>query len=289
MSYGRPTVERRQLGLMLKKLRELKGVSQNDAAREIGRKQTRISRAENGVGSLAREELARLLDFYGISEDERATALALGNQARKRQRGRTYADNLPRSFERLADLQADAEAIGFYETGIVPGLAQSPDYARAVIMAFDGVWWETSVLEVESRLEFRMEQQRRVLEAAVPKDISFVLTETALDQVVGGVSVLRGQLLHLLQLSERPNVAVRVLPSSVPDNPLLGGGLITLDFGTSAPRIVFVPVLYGPSTYHDQEVDTVPMFRAFEAVEKISLAEESSRTLLIDKLKRIGS
>ncbi|MGI8309622.1 helix-turn-helix domain-containing protein [Saccharopolyspora hattusasensis] len=289
MSYGRPTVERRQLGLMLKKLREHKGVSQNDAACEIGRKQTRISRAELGVGSLAPEELAKLLDFYGVAQDERATALALGTQARKRQRGRTYTDQLPRSFERLADLQADAKAIGFYETGIVPGLAQSPDYARAVISAFDGVWWETSMQEVESRLAFRLGQQRRVLEADEPKDISFVLTETALDQVVGSVAVLRGQILHLLQLSERPNVVVRVLPSSTPRNPLLGGGLITLDFGTAAPRIVFVPVLYGPSTYHDQESDTAPMFRAFEAAEKLVLPAESSRTLLIDKLKELGS
>lgn len=289
MSYGRPTVERRQLGLMLKKLREQKGVSQNEAAHVIGRKQTRISRAELGVGSLAPEELAKLLDFYGVPKEGQTTALALGAQARKRQRGRTYTDQLPRSFERLADLQADAETIGFYDTGIVPGLAQSPDYARSIIAAFDGVWWESSAMEVENRLAFRMEQQRRVLESEAPKTISFVLTESALGQVVGSASVLRGQILHLLQLSERRNVAVRVLARSVPDNPLLGGGLITLDFGSSAPRIAFVPALFGPSTYHDQEADTGPMFRAFESAERLALPEEPTRALLIDMLKELGS
>ncbi|MGW5648424.1 Scr1 family TA system antitoxin-like transcriptional regulator [Saccharopolyspora sp. NPDC003752] len=127
------------------------------------------------------------------------------------------------------------------------------------------------------------------MEADEPKAISFILTETALNQVVGDVSVLRGQILHLLQLSERPDVAVRVLPSSAPDNPLLGGGLITLDFGTSAPRIAFVPALYGPSTYHDREADTAPMFRAFAATERRALTEEPSRMLLIEKLKEFGS
>ncbi|MGP4021469.1 helix-turn-helix domain-containing protein [Saccharopolyspora sp. 5N708] len=277
MPTGRQTVERRQLGLTLRRFRVQAGKTQQQAARSIGRDAARISQVETAKGSFNADELTTLLDFYEVSEAERQTVLELGVQARKRQRGRTYTDQLPHSFERLADLQADAKSIGFYDTGIVPGLAQSSDYARAVIAAFDGVWWETSAQEVENRLAFRMEQQRRVLEADKPKDISFVLTETALDQVVGSASVLRGQVLHLLQLSERPNVTVRVLSRSVPDNPLLGGGLIILDFGTAAPRIVFVPVLYGPSTYHDQEVDTGPMFRAFEAVEKLALAEESSR------------
>lgn len=288
MGYGRQTVERRQLGLMLKKFRERKGVSQADAAREIGRKQTRVSRAENGVGSLAPEELESLLDFYGINENERATALALGGQARKRQRGRTYTDHLPRAFERLADLQADAHSIGFYETGIVPGLAQSPDYAREVIAACDGVWWERSESEVRNRLDFRLEQQRRVLEADLPKDISFVLNETVLCQVVGSVSVLRGQILHLLRLGERPNVSVQVLTTTEPRNPLLGAGLITLDFGGSAPRIAFVSGTFGPAIYHDQEEDTGPMFRAFEIVRARALDHDRSRALLIDKLRELG-
>ncbi|MGW1677481.1 helix-turn-helix domain-containing protein [Saccharopolyspora sp. NPDC002376] len=285
MGYGRPTVERRQLGLMLKKLRERKGVSQNDAAAAIGRKQARISRAEIGVGSLAQDELAELLNFYGVPEGEQATALALGAQARKRQRGRAYADQLPHSFERLADLQADAKSIGFYEAGVVPGLAQSADYVRAVIDAGDGVWWSSSEHEVESRVAFRLEQQRRVLEANEPKRVALVLSEAAVDQVVGSASVLRGQLLHLLQLGERPNVTVQVLSSGVRNNPLLGGGLVTLDFGSAVPRIAFVSVLYGPGIYHDQEEDTAPMFRAFERVQELALDEASTRDLLIDKLK----
>lgn len=286
MSYGRQTVERRQLGLMLKKLREQLDVSQLEAARAIDRKQTRISRVENGVGSLGQDELARLLDFYGVSGDEREVALTLGLQARRRTRGPTYTDDLPRSFERLADLQADATAIGFYDTGIVPGLAQSAEYARAVFAACDGVWWPSSEEEIRRRLDFRLEQQRRVLEASEPKDITLVLTETALDQVVGSPSVLGGQLEHLLRLADRDDVTVQIIPRSVPDNPVLGEGLITLDFGASAPRIAFKGS-HAPATYYDHEQDTTPMFRAMERLRELASSPEASGELLSAKLRGV--
>ncbi|WP_223840047.1 helix-turn-helix domain-containing protein [Saccharopolyspora pogona] len=288
MPAGRQTVERRQLGLMLRRFRDRAGKTQQQAAQAIGRNTARISQVETAKGSFSPEELNALLDFYGVNATERQTVLDLGVQARKRQRGPIYADQLPLAFERLADLQADAESIGFYEAGVVPGLAQSADYVRAVIESGDGVWWDSSEDEVEMRVAFRLEQQRRVLEAGDPKDVFLVLAEAAVDQPVGSISVLRGQILHLLQLGERPNVMVQVLPNNVRNNPLLGGGLITLDFGGAAPQIAFVSVIYGSGIYHDQEEDTGPMFRAFERVQDLALDLEQTRNLLIDKLKGLG-
>ncbi|MCA1193182.1 DUF5753 domain-containing protein [Saccharopolyspora sp. 6V] len=190
------------------------------------------------------------------------------------------------SFERLADLQADAGAIGFYDTGIVPGLAQSADYARAVFTACDGIWWPSSAAEVQRRLDFRLEQQRRVLEAPEPKDIALVLTETALDQVVGSPEVLRGQLEHLLGLGARDDVTVQVVPRSVPNNPVLGEGLITLDFGAAAPRIAFKGS-HAPATYYDHEEDTTPMFRAMDRLRELASSPEESVVLLSEKLRGV--
>lgn len=212
--------------------------------------------------------------------------LTLGSRARRRQRGGNYVDQLPRSFERTADLQADAKSIGFYETGIVPGLAQSHDYVAAMIRSGDGVWWDSDEDEVQRRIAFRLHQQERVLDASEPKEIDFLITETALDQVVGSTAVLRGQLLHLLTLSERLNVTVQVVPSSVPNNPLLGGGLITLDFGDTAPEVALNTGI-GPATYFDQEVDTGPMFRAVREVQTLTLTEKESRGLLLAKMEGV--
>lgn len=287
MPTGRQTVERRQLGLTLRRLRREAGLSQQEAARAINRHYTRISHLESAKASLSIDELGLLLDRYEVSDADRETVLALGAVARKRQRGKGYTDQLPKSFERLADLQADAAAIGFYDTGIVPGLAQSQDYARALITACDGVWWESSEAEIEGRLAFRLRQQRLVFEAEEPKQVNLVLTESALDQPVGTAAVFRGQLLHLLQLGERPNVSIQVLANDGSASPVLGGGLITLDFGRSAPRIAFA-VSHGPCTYHDQEADTAPMFRALDKARELALDEDATRSLLVEKLKDVA-
>ncbi|MGW1676659.1 DUF5753 domain-containing protein [Saccharopolyspora sp. NPDC002376] len=138
--------------------------------------------------------------------------------------------------------------------------------------------------EIEKLLSFRIDQQRRVMEADPPKDLAFVLTETALDQEVGSGAVLRSQLLHLLQLGERPNTIVQVIRRDTPNSPLLGGGLITLDFADAAPRIAFA-ASHGPATYHDQEADTGPMFRAFERTQELALTPKESTDLLLTKLK----
>ncbi|WP_046470221.1 helix-turn-helix domain-containing protein [Allosalinactinospora lopnorensis] len=285
MSTGKPTVARRQLGLMLKRLREDAGKSQADAARAVGKDQTRLSRVEVGAGSFSTDELAALLDFLEVNQHDREAVLALGTEARRRRPRRSYTDNLPGSFQRLADLEADAVAICSYESGIIPGLLQSPDYMRAVIRACNGVWWEASEREVTARIEFRQEQQRRVMETDTPKRLSFVFTEDALHHEVGGPSVMRGQILHMLQLVEsKPTLTLQVMPATIRDNPLLGGGILVLEF-ENAPRIGCASVVFGPCTYHDREADTGALLQAFRRSSELALSAEESRDLLVRHLK----
>jgi transcriptional regulator with XRE-family HTH domain len=273
------------LGLALKRLREAKGESQAQAGKAIGRSGPRISHVETGRGSLKAEELVALLEHYAVGPAERETLLALGVETRRRQRKRAYTDLLPDSFQRYSDLHADAEVIRWYEDGIIPGLLQSPDYVRAVIRIGDDVWWDASAEYVEQRVFFRQEIQRRVLDAEKPKQLDFVFTEDALHRVVGGASVSRGQVLHMLQLLEKQsNLRIQVLPDDVVDNPALGGGLVVLDFAGAAPRIGLATALYGASTYYDDNDDTATMFRAFRRIQDLSLSPEETRSLLIARL-----
>ncbi len=140
----------------------------------------------------------------------------------------------------------------------MPGLVQSPDYIRALMLSGDGVWWESSSGVAEERISFRLEQQRRVLDADEPEQLTFLTTETTSDQVIGDVATMRGQVLHLLQLSERENLSVRTLRRDVSNNPIPGGDLITLDFGDTAPRIAFSSAVYGPSATTTRKRTLVP-------------------------------
>lgn len=287
MARAKQTVERRQLGLMLRRFRREAGISQSQAARALQRDQTRVSSAEVGKGALGPDELTTLLDLYGVTGDDRETVLSLGAQARRRQRGRTYTDSLPGDFRRLADLEADAAIIRFYDVRVFPGLIQSPEYLRALMEAAAGIWWEPDDQEIEERVGFRQEQQRRVLEAETPKELHFVITEDVLRHPVGSRSIMRGQILHVLKLIEQQeNMTVRILPNDNPHSPALGGGFLLLDFD-SAPRCGVAEVVFGPCTYHDQEVDTSVMARAFTRLEELALSPQESGERLLAAFKEM--
>jgi transcriptional regulator with XRE-family HTH domain len=281
MARARQTLERRQLGLALRRIREASGKSQQEAAEAISRVRSRIVELEDGKGTLNQDDLGKLLDFYGVSGDERNTVLALGAQARKRQRGRTYTDLLPGAFQRFADLEASATEISSYESGVIPGLLQSPGYVRAVIEDGDGVWWEPSDAEREQRVSFRLSRQAKTWDAGESKVLRFVFTEDALHAAVGNLEVMREQLSHILQLINRANdLTVQVLRQATYQNPARGGGFTVFSFGSNGIPVGFSNVVFGPSTYYHDEADTEIMLRGFDRLRELALSPEESRRLI---------
>ncbi|KAA5838383.1 helix-turn-helix transcriptional regulator [Saccharopolyspora hirsuta] len=289
MARARQTLERRQLGLTLRRIREESGKSQQAAAEAIGRVRSRIVELEDGKGTLNQEDLSKLLDFYDVSGDERETALALGAQARKRQRGRTYTDLLPGAFQRFADLEASATEISSYESGVIPGLLQSPAYVRAVIEECDGVWWDaTTDAELEQRIAFRLDRQARVLSSSEPRSFRFVFTEDSLRAVVGSQETWQDQIDHLANLIDsRDDIAVQILADDAKRNPGRGGGFTVFDFGGKGSPVGFFTAVFGPSTYHSDETDTATMLRGFREIQSLALDRDASRGL-IDKISKGG-
>lgn len=283
MGQARQTVERRQLGLALKRLREDAGRSQQEAADAIRKVRSRVVQLESGTGTVRPDDLVKLLDFYKVGGSERETALALGAETRKRQKRRTYTDLLPGSFQRLADLEADAEAIFCYEVGVIPGLLQCSAYVSAIMQTGQGVFWGHSEQEVDSRTAFRLDRQSRVLGSEKPKDLQFVFTEdciTVIDQV------MREQLEHLISLVDlHPNITIQVLQVGGLGNPAPNGGIEVLDFRGSAPRVGFAPVIFGPSTYFHEEADTSVLVRVFKKVQALALSPDRSMTLIRKNLE----
>ncbi|MCP2168014.1 helix-turn-helix domain-containing protein [Goodfellowiella coeruleoviolacea] len=288
MVNARPTVERRQLGLALKRLREQAGRSQLEAARHIGKDVPRISKVEDGLSTLSADELDKLLDLYGTSGSDRETIVTLGLETRRRQPRRAYTDLLPGSFQRFADLEAAASTMYYYESGVVPGLLQSPGYVNALFAAADSVLPEPSEAIRRNRTSFRFRRQETIWQSRKRKELHFVIGEAALDDVTGNVEVMREQLAHLLDIIDtRPHAEVRLLPRTVPDNPARGGGLTLLEFGASVPRIGFASVVYGPSTYYDDPGDTGAMLRNFQRLNDLSLSVADTRKSISRKLERL--
>lgn len=288
MVNARPTVERRQLGLALKRLRENAGKSQLETGQRIGKDDSRISKIEDGFATLSAEDLETLLGFLSVDGDERETIQALGVEARKRQPRRAYIDLLPGSFQRFADLESAATKIYCYESGVIPGLLQCPGYVNALFSAADSVWWEPSDIIRQNRASFRFQRQETTWKSKKRKELHFIIGESALSDVTGSKEVMKEQYSHLLDvIDNRDNATVQVFPGSAPDNPARGGGLTVLEFGISVPRIGFASVVVGPSTYYDDGEDTTSMLRTIQRLSDLSLSPEESRKDVASKLERL--
>lgn len=281
VGQARQTVERLQLGLTLQRLRLAANKSQQEAAEVIGRSAGRLSQVENGKGALGSTELIRLLDFYDVEGDERSTVLALGRASRRRQPRLGYVDTLPDSFPRFMDLLSAARRISWYECGVIPGLVQSKGYVKAIIGAGAYISSET---EVSERISFRLALQQ-VLHSGLAERIDIVFTEDSLLHVLGDRSVMREQVLHLLQLLEQhPALSIRIVPLDAMNSPGNGGGMVALEFDTSDP-ITFSTVIYGPSVYYDQPSHTEPMRQLFEQVQNLAWNGRDTRSALINFLQ----
>src|SRR3954447_18487912 len=153
-----PTVLRILLGAQLRKLREGKAISREDAGWEIRASGSKISRMELGRVSFKERDVSDLLTLYGVtSSDEREALLVLARQPNKPGWWQQFSDILPGWFQSYLGLEAAASLIRTYEIQFVPGLLQTPDYARAVIMlGHAGVTPE----EMNRRVELRRQRQQ---------------------------------------------------------------------------------------------------------------------------------
>ncbi|RCW40033.1 helix-turn-helix protein [Halopolyspora algeriensis] len=284
MGRVRQTLERRQLGLALQRLRTSADKSRQEAADVLGKVRSRIAELEEGKSTVSSDDLAALLDLYGVTGEERETVLALAAEARKRQPRRPYTDVLPRAYQRFADLEASAGEINSYEPSIIPGLLQSPGYIRAVVNDWDGILPKSSEAEFEDRVTFRMERQARTLGTDGPQNIRIVVTDEALRSMPGSPELKKEQLDHVLSLMRRQNgPSVQVLPRQATITPALGGGFTVFGFmGESAP-VAFSSVLYGPSVYLDGEADTEALSRLFERIRELAMSPADS-TVWVERL-----
>ncbi|MGJ7907567.1 helix-turn-helix domain-containing protein [Actinopolyspora sp. H202] len=264
------------MGLTLRRLREESLRTRQEAAAELGKARSRIAELEEGKSTVAATDLEKLLDLYETSGEERDAALALASEARKRQPRRPYTDVFPRAYQRFADLEANATEIISYEPSIVPGLLQSPGYIRATMEEAAGTWWNSEGDELDQRLHFRLERQSRTLHSEPGKTLYFFLTEDSLRLTPGDERTAREQARHILRLvDEQRDATVRLLRRDAP-NPARGGGFTVFGFGESGVPVGFSSVVYGPSTYFDDQAD-IDVLRAVSGqLGQLALPHEST-------------
>jgi hypothetical protein len=187
-----------------------------------------------------------------------------------------YEDALPREYADFIALETAANSIRTFEGMVIPGLAQIPEYTRHVISA------SPEVVEAEhaaSLLQVRADRQRVVFDNPHPPKVWMIIAEGALRSRVGGASVMKVQLDHLIKLTGLPHVTLQVLPFSAGAHAAMDGSFILLDFPGSDPSIAYVPNLIG-TLLMDSQGQLDAYTSAFNSLRATSLSPAESVPLI---------
>jgi transcriptional regulator with XRE-family HTH domain len=270
---GGPTVLRILLGTQLRRLREARGISAQEAAREIRGSESKISRIELGRNAVREVDIADLLSLYGITDQaEREQLLALASQANQPGWWHRYQDVLPSWFQAYIGLEESAESIRSYDMQFVPGLLQTEEYAVAV-MALG----EFSIEETERLVYLRKERQRRFSSGGLR--LTAIIDEVALRRPLGGAGLMRDQLQYLLDICDRPAFTLQVTPYPAGAHAAPASFSI-LQFATAElPDVVYVEHLTS-AMYLDKTADVARYTVAMDRLGTISASPNQSKEII---------
>jgi DNA-binding XRE family transcriptional regulator len=274
---GSPTVLRIILGRQLEALRERAGLSHDQAAAAILASPWTIRRIERAEGGLKLNYVRSLLLAYGItSEREISTFLDLAREANRPGWWHSYDDVLPPWFRVFPGLEQAATLIRGYEPQCVPGLLQTPDYARALHLASGHV---VSAEAADRTVDLRIARQQ-VLTRPDPPHLWLVLEESVLRRPVGCRALMREQIAHLIEAAAGPRVTLQVLPANTGAHPAMFGMFHLLRFrAPELPDIVYGEHLTG-AFYLDKASEVAAYVQAIDRLCALAAPAERTQAIL---------
>ncbi|UNT00045.1 helix-turn-helix domain-containing protein [Streptomyces tubbatahanensis] len=277
---GGPTILRIVLGTQLRRLREERGISREDAGEAIRGSHAKISRLELGRVGCKERDVADLLTLYEVWDpQDRQEYLALARQAGSPGWWQKYSDVMSPWFDRLIGLEEAASLIRMYEVQFVPGLLQTRQYAHEVIRLGHP---RDDARRSERRIELRMERQAILDQPHAPR-LWAVMDEAALRRPLGSRQVMRAQIEHLIEVAQRPNVTLQIAPFSLGGLAAAGGPVTILRFlEPDLPDIVYLEQL--TSSLYLEKRDEVEGYLV--VMDRLcAMAEPPARTLtFLEKL-----
>ncbi|OIJ66886.1 helix-turn-helix domain-containing protein [Streptomyces mangrovisoli] len=277
MQHG-PAVRRRKLGAELRALRAGAGLTSGEAARLVGWHQSKVSRIETGASGVKPADVRLLLDVYAVHDPHlRELLLVLAgsdDQGGRHHWSHAYRGVLPPAYRDFISLESQAGGMRTLETSVVPGLLQTPEYARAVTRAAVG-GPDAGDDRLEALVQVRLARQD-VLHEEPPLELSAVLDEAVLRREVGGPGVMTRQLDRLLQEAALPQVRLQVLPFAAGAHIGVTGPFVIFSFSSTSDLDVVVLDHLTSSLYLERKEDLQAYAEAFDALQIHALSPEDS-------------
>lgn len=284
------TVPRRQLGRYLRDLRGQARFTVRAAAAALEWSEAKIWRIETGQTSMRSLDVEQMCRVYGAPADLTASLMALAKETKAKGWWLSYGDAINEGFDVYLGLEEAAEHLRWYEAELVPGLLQTPDYARTLI-AGDNPGMEDE--EVERRVQLRIQRQALIQRTMGAPTLHVVLNESVLRRPVGGSLVMADQLTRLVEVSEMNNVAVRVMPFQVGMHPgILSGPFVLLEFPVNGqgqptePRTVYVDGFTG-ALFLDKAHEIKRYEGAWQTLWDKAMSERETKALISRQVKEL--
>jgi transcriptional regulator with XRE-family HTH domain len=265
---GDTTLRARLLGTRLREKREAAGLKLVAAAGLNKRRPSTLSRWETGDRLPHLADLFYALEVYGVRGTERDALMRIAQEAHEQQESPDVVSRAVADYDWLERRAHRLE--GFWDTA-VPGLLQTPDYAREVLKAWDPA---AGGERIERTLAARMARQQRLAGEDALK-VCAVLGEGALRAVVGGPEAMRAQLRHLLSCAALPTVELRVVPFAAGAHPGFVGSFTILRFRDDGD-LAHVITRAGDIYLEDPE----PFAQALRRIKRMSLGQRESVAMI---------
>lgn len=270
-----PQFYRTLLGYWMLQLREEANLTQAAAAAQLGLGPSVLSdyeRLRSAPNAPIAEKIFRL---YGVGDDKvLRTVKDFAKAATQRGKGKSADPTIPRWFEVYRMLERHMSELDLFALTLIPGLFQIRDYIEAVLRA--GV--TTTDTDLDRLIGVRMDRQTVLDKPGV--QIHAVIKETALMTPVGGHAVMRDQVDHLLDLIERPNIRLRILPNSTGAHPSMGSEFAIVRFTRPMPFAVAYSEVMNDGVYEKTPAGIDLYDTAYRQLTMNALSKDSSVQLL---------
>ncbi|MCC9703948.1 helix-turn-helix domain-containing protein [Streptomyces sp. MNU76] len=278
----RTTTRRRQLGVMMRKLRAQKGLTLEEAGQLVGVSKATVSRYETQAGPVKWLVIDALCREYGATDAERRAVVNLAKNAKEQGWWSSFADSIPESMNLLLTLEDEAVRESHFCCVYVPGLLQTREYSTALQKANE-VPLEPA--EIERLVDIRMRRQE-ILFRPTPPSLWAILDESVIRRVVGSPRVMRNQLDRLLEANESPHITLQILPFSKGAHAAALGSFVVIGGQEPALDVVYVDFHTG-SLFLEQDEELDKYRLAFEYLRAQALDMEASSDMIHNARKEL--
>ena len=276
-----PTVRLRRLAAELRNLRSGAELSREDVEERTGINEATLYRLETARARPQRRTLVTLLDLYDVNQAARSDLLAIARGADSQGWLQSYHSELPEDYTTYIAFEAEARTLRNYESLYIPGLLQTEDYARAVVV---GGLPMADPAQVEQTVQARIERQA-LLAREQPLELWAIIDEAAIRREVGGPDVMRAQLTQILDAAQKPNVTFQMIPYDKGAHPGMSGSFVHMAFEDPLdPELVYIDTLAG-DLFLEAEPDIRRYRSMFEHLQAIAMSPRETTAALTAAVK----